>query len=112
MIRHRTVAVGSNLELAVSNELVNKFCVVLHHIVAAELGVFITDGVKAMRTSRDDNSRLQSVQSRDVFCHHLSKEILVACAPRQVASALFLSANTAQLMPAEFKISAKLLAIF
>jgi hypothetical protein len=93
VIGHRTVGVGSDPKPAVSNELVDKFRVVLRHIVTAKLRVFIGDGVKAVRTRRDDNLGLQGIQSRDVFRRHLGKEILVACAPRQVAGALFLSAQ-------------------
>ena len=50
MIGHGTIGVGSELDPAVSNELVDKFRVVPHHIATAKLGVFIADGVKAVRT--------------------------------------------------------------
>ena len=62
--RSRTIGVGSELDPAVSNELVDKFRVVPHHIATAKLGVFIANGVKAVRTSRDDNFGLRRPKPR------------------------------------------------
>ena len=82
MVGERTIGVGNELDLAISDQLVDEFCVVLHHVVAAELRVFIGDGVETVRTSRNDNLGLHRVQSYHVFRRHLGEEILVASTAR------------------------------
>src|SRR6266478_7010373 len=78
---------GERLQLAFAQEGRQELCVVHDLVSASEVGVFVADGVEAVRARGDDLLDLHLVQRADVLLCLLLERVLISHASRRIAGA-------------------------
>ena len=97
MIGHRDVQHLDGLYAPLANQPIHELAIVQRLKIAAQLRVFVLDGVETVGANSNHLFDIIAVQGFDVLGGHHLKQIFVAHAPRRVAGAGFLVAQDGEI---------------